>query len=68
MPGVLHLGAQKKDYFIISLAPTDVTTVDVLLLTTRPPWQQCTNDALLLFPLIHIVWVVIVSSFQLWKE
>lgn len=46
----------------LSLCPTDITSVDALLL--QAPWQQRTNDALLLHPLIHIVWVVIV---QPWK-
>lgn len=45
----------------LSLSPTDITSVDALLLTTQAPWQQRTNDALLLHPLIHIVWVVIVQ-------
>lgn len=62
-PGCLIQG-QKSNTSLFSLAPADVTTADVLLLTTQAPWQQCTNDALLLHPLIHIVWVVIVSSFQ----
>lgn len=57
------ISGAKKQYFIISPTPVVVRTADEPLLTAWAPWQQCTNDALLLHPLIHIVWVVIVGSF-----
>lgn len=55
---------KKRQYFIISAAPMDAAAVDALVSTTQVPWQQCPNDALLLQPLIHVVWVVIEGSFQ----
>lgn len=55
---------KKRQYFIISVAPMDAAAADALVLTTQVPWQQCPNDALLLQPLIHDVWVVIEGSFQ----